>query len=73
MYDILALNNDDLIMYTKEIYPVEFTLNKANTNNDHCPFLDLDTYIINQLTGSLIHKCMIKEMIFHFLSLIIHF
>ena len=33
-------------MYTKEIYPVELTLNKANTNNDRCPFLDLDIYII---------------------------
>ena len=48
--DILALNNDDFSMYTKEIYPVELTLNKANTfctNNDHCPFLDVDIYIIN--------------------------
>ena len=45
--DILALNNDDFSMYIKEIYPVELTLNKANTNNDHCPFLDLDIYIIN--------------------------
>ena len=27
-----------------EIYPVELTLNKANTNNDHCPFIDLDIY-----------------------------
>ena len=34
-------------MYTKEIYTVELTLNKANTNNDHCPFLDLDIYIFN--------------------------
>ena len=45
MADILALNNDDFSMYIKEIYPVELTLN--NTNNDHCPFLDLDIYIIN--------------------------
>ena len=45
--DILAINNDDFSMYTKEIYPVELTLNKAYTNNDHCPFFDLDIYIIN--------------------------
>ena len=45
--DILALNNDDFSMYINEIYPVELTLNKANDNNDHCPFLDLDIYIIN--------------------------
>ena len=45
--DILSLNNDDFSMYTKEMYPVELTLNKANTNNEHCPFLDLDIYFIN--------------------------
>ena len=44
-------------MYTKEIYPVELTLNKANTNTDHCPFLDLDIYI--SLTESLILNFMI--------------
>ena len=38
--DILALNNDDFSMYTKEIYSVELSLNKANTNNDNCPFPD---------------------------------
>ena len=43
----MGLNNDDFSMYAKEIYPVELTLNKANTNNVHCPFLDLDIYIIN--------------------------
>ena len=37
----------DFRMYINEIYPGELTLNKANTNNDHCPFLDLDIYIIN--------------------------
>ena len=45
--DILALNNGDFSMYTSEIYPAELTLNKANTNNEHCPFLDLDTNIFN--------------------------
>ena len=29
------------------MYPVELTLNKADTHNDHYPFLDLDIYIIN--------------------------
>ena len=43
----MALNNDDFSMYTKEIYPVKLTLNKTNTNNDHCLFLNLDIYIIN--------------------------
>ena len=33
-------------MYTKEIYPVELTLNNDNTNNEHCPFSIL-IYIIN--------------------------
>ena len=38
--DILALNNDDFSMYTKEIYPVELTLNKAyNNNNFSCLFI----------------------------------
>ena len=68
--DILALNNDDFSMYTKEIYPVELTLNKANTNNDHCPFLDLDIYITN---GKLNTKIYDKRDDFSFLSLIIHF
>ena len=45
--DILSLNNDDFSMYINEIYPAELILNKANTNNDHCPFLDLDIYITN--------------------------
>ena len=45
--DILALNNDDFNTFTKEIYPPELTLNKANTNNQHCPFLDLDIHISN--------------------------
>ena len=34
-------------MYTKEIYPAELTFNKVDTNNEHCPFLDLDIYIFN--------------------------
>ena len=45
--DILALNNDDFDRYTNEIYPPELTLNKANTNNQHCPFLDLDITVCN--------------------------
>ena len=45
--DILALNNDDFDTYTNEIYPPELTLNKANTNNQHCPFLDLDITVCN--------------------------
>ena len=40
--DNLAINNDDFDIYTKDIYPKELTLNKANTDNKHCPFLDLD-------------------------------
>ena len=53
--DIQALNNDDFSMNTKEIYPVELTLNKAITNNDHCPFLDLDIYIINRKLNTKIY------------------
>ena len=34
-------------MYTEDIYPQELTLNKANTSNKHCPFLDLDLHIFN--------------------------
>ena len=37
-------------MYTKhakEIYSADLTLNKANTNNEHCLFLDLDIYVFN--------------------------
>ena len=45
--DILALNNDDFNTYIHEIYPVELTLNKANANDQHCSFLDLDIYISN--------------------------
>ena len=44
---ILGLNNDDFSMYTREIYPAKLTLDKANTNNDHCTLLDLDIFIIN--------------------------
>ena len=46
--DILALNNDDFSMYSKEICSVYLTLNEANTYNEHCPFLKLDIYIINR-------------------------
>ena len=53
-------------MYTKEIYPVELTLNKANTNNDLCPFLELDIYIIN---GKLNTKNYDKRDDFSFLIL----
>ena len=67
--DILALNNNDFRMYNKEIYPVELTLIKANDNNDHCPFLDLDIYIIN---GKINTKIVDRRDFFHFLLLIIH-
>ena len=62
--DTLALNNDDFSMYTKEIYPVEITLNKANINNDHCPFIDLDIYII--INGKLNTKIYDKRDDFSF-------
>lgn len=45
----VAFNNDDFRMYTNEIYP-ELTLNEANTNNVHCPFLNL---YINIFIGKL--------------------
>ena len=45
--DILALNNDDFNTYINDIYPAELTLNKANTDNQHCSFLDLDINITN--------------------------
>ena len=52
--DILALNNVNFSMYagTKEIYPIELILNKVNTNNEHCSFLDLDIYIIKGKVNS---------------------
>ena len=34
-------------MHTKEMYPAKLNLDKTNSNNDHCPFLDLDIYIFN--------------------------
>ena len=43
--DIFALNNPDFFKYTAEIYPKELTLNKANKDSFHCPFLDLDVSI----------------------------
>ena len=43
--DILALNNDDFNMYYNDIYPKELTLNKANSDNHHCPFLDINFQI----------------------------
>ena len=45
--DILSLNNDDFNVYYKEIYPTELTLNKANLDNHHCPFLDINFKICN--------------------------
>ena len=53
--DISPLNNDNFSMYPKEIYPAELTLDKANTNNKHCPFLDLDIYISNRKLNTKIH------------------
>ena len=46
--DILALNNDDFDKFIHEIYPRELTLNKANTNNQKCSFLDLNISIDNE-------------------------
>ena len=53
--DILALNNDDFNTYTSEIYPPELTLNKANTDEQHCSFLDLDISINNGKLNSKIY------------------
>ena len=39
--DILALNNPEFSNVMNEIYPKELQLNKANANNDHCPFFIL--------------------------------
>ncbi len=66
--DILALNNDDFVTYTNEIYPPELTLNKVNSNNQHCPFLNLDITVCN---GKLNTKMFDKRDLI-FLLLIIH-
>ena len=62
-------------MYTKEIYPFELTLDKANTNNEHCSFLNHDICIINRKRITKLPNSpflfsilfMIKEMNFPFL------
>ena len=61
--DILALNNDDFSIYTEEIYSAELTLNKAITNNEHCPFLDRDIY---DFKGKLNNKIYDKRYDFSF-------
>ena len=33
---------EDFDLYSKDIFPKELTLNKANTDNKHCPFFDLE-------------------------------
>lgn len=53
--DILALNNDNFNTYTSEIYPPELTLNKANTDEQHCSFLDLNISINNGKLNSKIY------------------
>lgn len=45
--DILALNNPTFSNFINDIYPKELTLNKANSTDSRCPFLDLDLSIIN--------------------------
>ena len=61
--DILALNNPEFSNVMNEIYPKELQLNKANANNDHCPFLDLDITLSN---GTLITKIYDKRDDFSF-------
>ena len=51
--DILALNNDDFSMYTKEIFQFELTLKKACTSNDHYPFFLSNQQSINQFFSSI--------------------
>ena len=53
--DILALNNDDFNKYYEEIYPKELTLNKANSDNHHCPFLDINFHICNDKLNTKIY------------------
>lgn len=43
--------------YTKEINPPQLTLNKANTNNIDCPFLDLDIHICNGNLNTIYISC----------------
>ena len=61
--DILVINNDDFNTYAQTIYPSELTLNKANADNKHCPFLDLD---INISQGQLKTKIYDKRDDFSF-------
>ena len=41
LYDILAINNSDFLVFTNEIYPKELILNKAYNSGDCCPFFGL--------------------------------
>ena len=45
---IYWLSKITTLMYTQEIHPVELTLIKADTDNDHYPFLNLDIYTIKR-------------------------
>ena len=40
--DILTLNNPDFLKFASDIYPKELILNRANSDNQCCPFLDLN-------------------------------
>ena len=43
--DILALNNDGINIYTKDIHHIELSLNKANIDTKERLFLDLSIRI----------------------------
>ena len=45
--NILALNKDDFDIYTKDIYPAELSLNKANSDDKERPCLDLTIHVNN--------------------------
>ena len=48
--DLLMFNNDDLMnKYKYEIYPKELILNKENSNDQQCNFLDIKMNIKNSL------------------------
>ena len=53
--DIFNIDNPNFINYISDIYPSELTLNKANQDDSHASFLDLDLYIINNSITSKIY------------------
>lgn len=55
--DIFSLNNKDFNSHIDQIYPPELTLNKSNSNDQHCSFLDLNVNICNgKLTTKIYDK-----------------